>query len=58
MANIRIPPDTRIFDLGQPYFVGMPHHPAHPPFLFGLVKQHGDYMGPGGNSSASDALCG
>ncbi len=34
----------------------MPHHPAHPPFLFGLVKQHGDYTGPGGNSSASDAL--
>jgi len=46
----------RLFDLGQPYFVGMPHHPAHPPFLFGLVKQHGDYVGPGGNSSASDAL--
>jgi kynurenine formamidase len=47
---------ARVFDLAQPYFVGMPHHPSHPPFLFGLVKQHGDYVGDAGNSSASDAL--
>jgi kynurenine formamidase len=47
---------ARVFDLAQPYFVGMPHHPSHPPFLFGLVKQHGEYVGPIGNSSASDAL--
>lgn len=47
---------TRLFDLAQPYFTGMPHHPSHPPFLFGLVKQHGDYVGESGNSSASDAL--
>jgi kynurenine formamidase len=46
----------KIYDLGQPYFVGMPHHPAHPPFLFSLVKQHGEYVGPAGNSSASDAI--
>jgi kynurenine formamidase len=56
MAAWQIPENSRVFDLGQPYFVGMPHHPAHPPFLFGLVKQHGDYVGPGLNSSASDAL--
>ena len=47
---------ARIFDLGQPYFVGMPHHPAHPPFLYSMVKQHGEYMGPGGNSSASESI--
>jgi kynurenine formamidase len=47
---------ARVFDLAQPYFAGMPHHPNHPPFLFGLVKQHGDYVGPIGNSSAADAL--
>ena len=46
----------RIYDLAQPYFTGMPHHPTHPPFLFGLVKQHGEYVTPAGNSSASDAL--
>jgi kynurenine formamidase len=47
---------ARVYDLAQPYFPGMPHHPSHPPFLFGLVKKHGDFKGPGGNSSASDAI--
>jgi kynurenine formamidase len=47
---------AKVYDLAQPYFVGMPHHPAHPPFLFSLVKQHGDYTSPTGNSSASDAI--
>jgi kynurenine formamidase len=47
---------ARVFDLAQPYFVGMPHHPSHPPFLYSLVKQHGEYRGPAGNSSASDAI--
>ena len=45
-----------VYDLAQPYFVGMPHHPVHPPFLFSLVKQHGEYIGPNGNSSASEAI--
>jgi kynurenine formamidase len=47
---------AKLFDLAQPYFVGMPHHPVHPPFLFSLVKSHGEYVGPNGNSSASDAI--
>ena len=47
---------AKVYDLGQPYFTGMPHWPAHPPFLFGLTKQHGDMVGPAGNSSAADAL--
>src|ERR1041384_7152785 len=47
---------AKIYDLAQPYFTGMPHHPSHPPFLFSLVKQHGEYNGPIGNSSASDAI--
>ena len=47
---------ARVYDLAQPYFTGMPHHPAHPPFLFSLVKSHGEYLGPIGNSSASDAI--
>ena len=47
---------ARVYDLGQPYFAGMPHWPAHPPFLFGLTKRHGDTVGPAGNSSAADAI--
>lgn len=47
---------ARVWDLSQPYFVGMPHHPNHPPFLFSLSKKHGDYTGPGGVSSAAEAV--
>jgi len=48
--------ESRVFDLAQPYFVGMPHHPAHPPFLFSLTKLHGDYSHPSGMSSAADSI--
>ena len=34
----------------------MPHHPVHPPYLFSLVKKHGDYVTRDGVSSASEAL--
>jgi len=47
---------ARLVDLSQPWFVGMPHHPAHPPFLFSLVKKHGDFVGPGGVSSAAESI--
>src|SRR5579871_2105925 len=53
---LRLTSGSRVFDLAQPWFVGMPHHPAHPPFLFSLNKKHGDYVGPGGVSSASESL--
>ena len=45
-----------VYDLAQPYFTGMPHHPTHPPFLFSLVKRHGDYTGPAGHSSAAESF--
>jgi len=47
---------AKIYDLAQPYFIGMPHHPVHPPYLFGLVKKHGEYVTSAGGSSASEAL--
>ena len=47
--------DSRVFDLAQPYFTGMPHFPTHPPYLFSLTKKHGDLV-QGGISSAADAL--
>ena len=46
----------RVIDLAQPYYTGIPHHPAHAPFLYGLNKKHGDYVNPGGGSSASEAV--
>jgi kynurenine formamidase len=47
---------SRIYDLGQPYFVGMPHHPAHPPYLFSLNKLHGEFVLDSGASSSSETL--
>jgi|SRR5271165_2717328 len=47
---------ARIYDLAQSYFVGMPHYPTHPPFLFSLTKKHGDQVLEGGISSAADAI--
>lgn len=48
--------DSQVFDLSQPYFVGMPHHPSHPPFCFSLTKLHGDYVDSSGMSSAADSI--
>jgi kynurenine formamidase len=47
---------ARVYDLGQPLYVGMPHYPTHPPFLYSLSKKHGDYMLPGEVSSAAEAI--
>ena len=47
---------ARVFDLAQPYYLGMPHFPTHPAYLYSLVKLHGEYVGPAGHSSAADAL--
>jgi kynurenine formamidase len=47
---------SKVYDLGQPLFTGMPHYPTHPPFLFGLTKKHGDMVAEGGVSSAADAI--
>ncbi|HTW64384.1 MAG TPA: cyclase family protein [Bryobacteraceae bacterium] len=45
-----------VYDLAQPYFVGMPHFPTHPPYLFGLTRKHGDLQWEGGVSSAADSI--
>lgn len=47
---------ARCYDLSQPYFTGMPHYPTHPPFLYSLTKKHGDFVNPGGGSSAAEAI--
>lgn len=47
---------AKVYDLSQPYFLGMPHYPTHPPFLYSLTKKHGEYVNPGGSSSAAEAI--
>jgi kynurenine formamidase len=46
--------EGRIYDLGQPWYPGMPHHPLHPPFAFIMARKHGDYLYEGGASSANE----
>ncbi len=47
---------TRVIDLAQPWFVGMPHWPSHPPFAMALTKAHGDFVLPGGVSSSAELI--
>jgi len=48
--------DRKVYDLGQPYFPGMPHYPTHPPFLYSLTKKHGEILYGDGSTSAADAI--
>lgn len=43
----------RIYDLGMEYYVGMPHHPNHPPFVFSLTKLHGEVVYEGAVSASN-----
>jgi kynurenine formamidase len=45
-----------VYDLAQPYFIGMPHHPVHPAFTFSMIKKHGDFVIAGEVSSAAEAF--
>lgn len=47
---------ARIVDLAQPCYAGMPHWPTHPPFACARTKEHGDYLLPGGASSAAELI--
>jgi len=53
---LRSLPNLRPIDLAQPWQVGMPRWPTHPPFLYSLTKLHGDTVLEGGASSAADAI--
>lgn len=44
----------KIYDLGKPWFPGMPHHPIHPPFAHVLSKKHGEVMYEVGGNAAND----
>lgn len=54
--DVNILPNIKHYDLSQPYFLGMPHFPSHPPFLYSLTKRHGDIGYANGVSSAADAI--
>ena len=53
---IKLAGQARVYDLSQPYFTGMPHHPSHPPYMYSLTKKHGDFVAPGEVSSAAESI--
>jgi kynurenine formamidase len=46
----------RVFDLGRPYFAGMPQSPNHPRYTHSLQRRHGDMVRADGGSAANDLL--
>ena len=44
----------KVFDLGVELFPGMPHVPTHSPFMYQMVREHGDLMYGDGVSAAVD----
>lgn len=46
----------RVYDLGLALRPGIPHGPAHSPFLFSLLKKHGQVVYRDGVSSACDVF--
>ncbi|EIE98470.1 cyclase family protein [Saccharomonospora glauca] len=47
---------VRLFELGQPFFTGMPCSPNHPGFRMTLIRRHGDMMRPDGGSAANEII--
>jgi kynurenine formamidase len=56
--RIDFPPagSYRTYDLAQPMYTGIPHHPNHPPYSFSLTKQHGEVMYPDDVSAAAEMI--
>ena len=46
----------KVFDLGVELYHGMPHHPMHSPFMYQMLRTHGDLMYGEGVSAAVDVV--
>ncbi len=44
----------RVFDLGMELYHGMPHHPMHSPFMYQMLRMHGDLLYGDGVTAAVD----
>jgi kynurenine formamidase len=48
--------DGRVYDLGQPFFNGMPVSNFHPPYIFTLMVRHGDAVLPEGCGASNEVV--
>jgi kynurenine formamidase len=44
----------KVFDLGVELYHGMPHHPMHSPFMYQMLRTHGDLLYGDGVTAAVD----
>jgi kynurenine formamidase len=44
----------KVFDLGMELYHGMPHHPMHSPFMYQMLRTHGDLLYGDGVTAAVD----
>jgi kynurenine formamidase len=49
---------AKVFDLGVELTNAMPHFPTHAPFMYQMIRQHGDVPYAEGTASAVDIICG
>jgi kynurenine formamidase len=47
---------SKVYDLGQSLYMGMPVYPTHPPYIFSMVRRHGDIFRENGFSGANELL--
>ncbi len=47
---------SRVYDLGQPLFPGMPMSAFHPPYIFTLMVRHGDVVLPDGCGASNELI--
>jgi len=44
----------KVFDLGMELYHGMPHHPMQSPFVYQMIREHGDLVYGEGVTAAVD----
>lgn len=53
----RLTRGAKVYDLGVELHNGMPHFPTHAPFMYQMIRQHGDMMYAEGTGAAVDLIC-
>jgi len=48
---------AKVFDLGVELRNAMPHFPTHSPFMYQMIRQHGDMLYAEGTAAAVDIIC-
>ncbi len=53
----RLTRGAKVFDLGMELTNAVPHFPTHSPFMYQMIRQHGDMLYAEGTAAAVDIIC-